>query len=117
MIKYGLIYLSSLIAFVPTTVLAAEDISLRKLIGTKPEDINFNTIGNAVIILTNWAIGFAGVVALGYILFGAIQYITSGGNQSHAEAGKNTLTWAIVGLVVVILAYALIGYFADIVIK
>jgi len=49
-----------------------------------------------------------GLVSVAFIIIGGFQYITSGGNEEQAEAGKKTLTNAIIGLVVVILSYIIV---------
>lgn len=46
------------------------------------------------------------------IIIGGIQYITAAGNENRASSGKKTLTAAVIGLIIVILAYAIIKIFA-----
>ena len=62
-------------------------------------------LGNVLEVLTVTA----GTVAAIFIVIGAFQYLTAYGSEEKSEAGKKTLTWAIIGLVVVILAKVLIG--------
>jgi FtsH-binding integral membrane protein len=63
--------------------------------------LSVNTVlGNAYNIL----LGLVGVVATIFIIIGAYQYLTAFGSDERAEAGKKTLTWAIIGLVVIILS-------------
>src|SRR6186997_748159 len=50
----------------------------------------------------------AGLVALTFIIIGGFHYIISHGNDEQAEAGKKTLTNAVIGLVIIILAYVII---------
>jgi hypothetical protein len=45
----------------------------------------------------------AGTVAAIYIILGAYNYFTAFGNDEKAGQAKKTITWAIVGLVVIIL--------------
>jgi hypothetical protein len=49
-----------------------------------------------------------GVIAVGAIVIGGYWYITSGGNEETAEKGRKVLINAIIGLIVVILAYAIV---------
>jgi len=54
------------------------------------------------------------VVALVFLIIGAIKWITSGGDKTAVESARGTITSAIIGLVVVFSVYAilrLIGYF------
>ena len=60
--------------------------------------------------IINAALAFAGVVALIMIIFSGIRYVTSGGDPKAVEGARNTLTWAIIGLVVIVLAYLIINF-------
>jgi len=59
----------------------------------------------AVIRLMLW---IAGVLAIVFVIIGGYQYMTSLGNDEKAAAGRKTLTYAIIGLVIIILAYVLV---------
>lgn len=59
------------------------------------------------------AIDFIGTVSLFFIILAGIKFITSGGGKQVDEA-KNMLTYAIIGLVVVLLAYFIISLVAGI---
>lgn len=56
------------------------------------------------------ALMFAGVVAVIMIVYGGIRYITSRGDPKAVEGARNTLTWAIIGLVVIILSFLIINF-------
>jgi hypothetical protein len=59
------------------------------------------------------AISLIGIVSLFFIIFAGIKYITSGGGKQVEEA-KNILTYAIIGLVVALLAVFIINLVAGI---
>lgn len=50
---------------------------------------------------------FAGVVAVIVIIVGGIRYVASNGDSSQIQSAKNTVTYAVIGLVVVIMAAAI----------
>lgn len=59
------------------------------------------------------ALLFAGVVAVFLILISGIKLITSGGDPKQVEGAKKTLTFAIIGLVIILLSFfiiSIIGY-------
>jgi hypothetical protein len=56
---------------------------------------------------------FAAVVAVIAIIIGGYQYITSAGNPEKAAQAKNTLLYAIIGLIVVMSAYIIIRFIAN----
>lgn len=55
----------------------------------------------------------AGIVAIIVIIIGAIRYITSSGDQSHVKSAKDTILYAVIGLVVAIMAFAIVGFVMD----
>lgn len=67
-------------------------------------------VGIAVIeILTR----VAGFVALGFIIWGGIQYITSQGEPDGLNAAKSTITNAITGLVITIITIGLVQFIGN----
>lgn len=55
-----------------------------------------------------WVLGFAAALAILMIIVGGIAYIVSAGNDSHIEMAKRTVIYAVIGLVVVLLSYAIV---------
>lgn len=51
-----------------------------------------------------------GAVAVIMIIIGGIRYVTSNGDQTHVKAAKDTIMYSIIGLVVAILAYAIVQF-------
>lgn len=56
----------------------------------------------------NWALGLAGLAAVFFIIYAGIKFLTSGGDPKQVEGARKTLTYAIAGLIVVFLAFAII---------
>ena len=57
-----------------------------------------------------FAVGALSVIML---IWGGIRYTTSAGDSSKVTAAKNTVLYAIVGLVIAILAYAIVNMVID----
>jgi multisubunit Na+/H+ antiporter MnhB subunit len=49
-------------------------------------------------------------IAVVMIIYGGIKYVTSRGEAADVASAKNTILYAVVGLVVAILAYAIVGF-------
>ncbi len=58
---------------------------------------------------------FAGAIAVVFVIIGGYQYLTSGGNEEQAEKGQKTLLNAIIGVVVIVLAYVIINVIVNLV--
>jgi hypothetical protein len=52
----------------------------------------------------------AGAVAVIIMIMGGIRYITSTGDSKRIQAAKDTILYAVIGLVVVILGRAIVGF-------
>lgn len=50
------------------------------------------------------------IIAVIYIIIGGYYYVTAYGNPESAEKGKSTITWAIMGLVISIAAFAIVQF-------
>jgi hypothetical protein len=51
-----------------------------------------------------------GIIAVIMIILGGIRYTTSNGDQAGVKAAKDTILYAIVGLVVTISGYAIVTW-------
>ena len=51
-----------------------------------------------------------GIIAVIMIIFGGFKYITSGGDSGNVSGAKNTLIYAIVGLIIVALAQFIVHF-------
>jgi hypothetical protein len=60
--------------------------------------------------VVNFLSAIIGVVAVIMIIFGGFRYITSGGSDNTVTSAKNTILYAIIGLVIVALAQLLVRF-------
>jgi len=67
------------------------------------ENLDTKSLGELLLMIQGWLLGLVGGLAVLFLVIGGFQYVTSGGNPSKAEAAKKTITYAIVGLILVTL--------------
>ena len=60
----------------------------------------------AIITLAFW---FVGAVCLIFLLWGAIKFITSSGDPKAVKSARDTMTYAVIGTVIVLGTYAIIS--------
>jgi hypothetical protein len=72
------------------------------------------TTASLVSTIVNALLYLVGVVSVVMIIFGGIQFTTSQGNSANVAKAKNTITYAVIGLVVAFLAYAIINWVFDV---
>jgi len=51
-----------------------------------------------------------GIIAVIVLIIGGLKYITSGGDSNNVTSAKNTILYAIVGLIIVALAQVIVRY-------
>ena len=76
---------------------------------TDPSTWQLSDVNTLIDNIRLLALDLAGGVAIIFILIGAFWYLTAFGNEEKAQKGKTTLMWAIIGLVVIILAQVIIS--------
>lgn len=54
------------------------------------------------------ALALAGVVLFVLLIVGGLKYITSGGDPKAAEGAQKTITYAIGGLIIILLSYLIL---------
>ena len=60
--------------------------------------------------ITNVLLFVLGAISVIMIIIGGLRYVVSGGNATAVTAAKNTILYAIVGVIVALLAYAIINF-------
>ena len=69
-----------------------------------------NNLDSFITKLVNVFSVVVGVVAVVMIIFGGFRYITSGGDSGNISNAKNTIIYAIIGLVIVALAQFIVQF-------
>lgn len=58
----------------------------------------------------NFALYFIGAISVLMLIVGGVRYTLSGGNEKSVSAAKNTILYAVIGVVVAILAWAIVNF-------
>lgn len=61
-----------------------------------------------VVNIIQWILGLLGLVAVIMIIIGGFRWMTAGGNEEKVETAKKILTAAVIGLIIVLLAWAIV---------
>lgn len=77
---------------------------------TTPEGVpTLNCIPIIFQNVVNWLLVFGVIAAVFFILFAGVKFIRSGGQPKLVEDARNTLTYAIVGLILILLSFTIIN--------
>ena len=71
-----------------------------------------NLFGDAGVFkqITNVVLYIVGVVAVIMLIIGGIKYVVSGGDAKKVTDAKNTVLYAIIGLIIAFLAFAIVNF-------
>ncbi|MBI2442549.1 MAG: twin-arginine translocase subunit TatC [Candidatus Levybacteria bacterium] len=110
--KKILLSLFGLFALFPLVVFAQEGESIDPCINN-PElstcQASSIQIGEALGTVIQFIFVIAVILALGFLVYGGIRWITSGGDKSGVETARNTIIASIIGLIIVFLAYVILN--------
>jgi magnesium-transporting ATPase (P-type) len=71
------------------------------------------TLQSQIKNIVNVLLFILGAIAVIMIVVGGIRYTTSNGDSSAITSAKNTILYAVIGLVVAMLAYAIVNFIID----
>lgn len=60
--------------------------------------------------ITNTVLYIVGIISVIMLIYGGLRYILSGGDSKKVTDAKNTILYAIIGLIISILAYAIVNF-------
>ena len=65
-------------------------------------------LGSVLSSLLSFVMALAALIVFVYLIWGGIQWITSGGDKSKTEEARNKITAAVIGLIVLAASYAIL---------
>ncbi len=70
----------------------------------------FQGSNNVFTTVVNVLLFIIGAISVIMLIYGGIRYTLSGGNSANVTAAKNTIMYAIIGLIVAFLAFAVVNW-------
>lgn len=115
--KYIITLLIAVAAVLPVAVLSVSHVGAAPkdqiLSGVKSVDdgnTSDSALSDSVKNIINMMLYIAGAVAVIMIIIGGIRFIISNGNPETVKAARNTVLYAAIGIVVVVMAYAIVNF-------
>ena len=88
----------------------AEDCDTKEAVDVSKGKKTINdTIAN-IINIFSWIVGTVAVIM---IIYGGFRYVTAGGDSGNVSSAKNTILYAVVGLVIVAISQAIVWFVLD----
>ena len=97
---------------VPVVPASAESSEQNGINSAKGDGVPDQLFGDGSIFTTivNVMLFIIGAICVIMLIFGGIRYATSAGNATSVTAAKNTIMYALIGLVIAVLAYAIVNF-------
>lgn len=80
------------------------------LTGTSCDNTSGPGVDSTVRLVINTLSWIVGLIAVIMIIIGGLKYITSAGDSNSVNSAKNTILYAVIGLVVVLMAQILVKF-------
>ncbi len=109
----AMIATATLFTVTPTYALAAADLSLQAGIDSaRGKDQVADLFGQTGVFqtITNVLLFLIGAISVIMLVIGGLRYVVSGGDSSAVAAAKNTILYAIIGVVIALLAFAAVDF-------
>lgn len=106
-------------SFVAVTPVAAEDVFERActtnansaVCQSRTEGVTREDAGQRVQVVINTILMVLGIVAVIVIIISGFRYVISNGDESGVKQGKDAILYAVIGLIVAMLAFVIVNFF------
>lgn len=82
--------------------------------GNTGDAANGPSVEDAIAAVANILLFLVGAIAVIMIIIGGLRYVTSQGDSGAMQSAKNTILYAIIGVIVAIIAYAIVNLIVDV---
>lgn len=79
-------------------------------LASNPDGCNASDLNTIIKTVINAIVFIVGMVAVVMIILGGVNYATSQGDPGKVKKGKDTILYGIIGLVIAILAFAIVNF-------
>ena len=72
------------------------------------------TLGQSITGIINYFLGLLGLIAVAFLIYAGVLMVTAGGNEEQVAKAKKIITYAVIGLIIVILSFAIVQFVASV---
>jgi cytochrome bd-type quinol oxidase subunit 2 len=78
--------------------------------GSAPSAAAQGTLGQNITLLINYFLGLLGLIAVAFLIYAGILMVTAGGNDEQVAKSKKIITYAVIGIVIILLSWTIITF-------
>ncbi|MFH0838013.1 MAG: pilin [Patescibacteria group bacterium] len=81
--------------------------------GAAPSAAAQGTLGQNVTLIINYFLGILGLIAVAFLIYAGILMVTAGGNDEQIGKARKIITYAVVGIVIILLSWTIVTFVAS----
>ncbi|MDP3056943.1 MAG: hypothetical protein Q8N37_00270 [bacterium] len=89
-------------------VLSAIFVFPAKAVITFNSTTQYNTVNELTTGVVNWFLSVTAGITIFFLIIGGIYYLTAFGDEKRMQEGKRIITYAIYGLVIILISYSVV---------
>ncbi len=78
--------------------------------GAAPNVAAQGTLGQNITNIINFFLGLLGLIAVAMLIYAGVLMVTAGGNDEQIQKSKKIITYAVVGIVIILLSYTIVTF-------
>jgi hypothetical protein len=78
--------------------------------GVAPSATAQGTLGQNITTIINFFLGLMGLVSVAFLIYAGVMMITAGGDEQHLTKAKKIITYAVIGIVIILLSYTIVQF-------
>ncbi|MBI4836168.1 MAG: TrbC/VirB2 family protein [Candidatus Abawacabacteria bacterium] len=76
----------------------------------RPENLSGTPFLQLLTNIINFILGLVGTIAVLMLIWGGFNYLTSAGNSENTKKAKQTIIYAIIGIIIIALSYQIVRF-------
>lgn len=81
--------------------------------GAAPAAAAQGTLGQNITLIINYFLGILGLIAVAFLIYAGILMVTAGGNDEQIGKARKIITYAVVGIVIILLSWTIVTFVAS----
>lgn len=78
--------------------------------GATPNVAAQGTLGQNITTIINFFLGLLGLIAVAFLIYAGVLMVTAGGNEDAVGKAKKIITFAVVGVIIILLSYTIVSF-------
>jgi cytochrome bd-type quinol oxidase subunit 2 len=70
------------------------------------------TLGQNITTIINYFLGLLGLIAVAFLIYAGVLMVTAGGNEEQVKKAKKIITYSVIGIVIILLAFTIVQFVA-----